>query len=450
MRNPMLYGFLLIFSMIGLSSCDGAQSSNGGNETANDSSLTETPPPPPPTIVGAERLITEYLPEVQGKRIAIVANQTSLVFGGTHLVDSLHALDVDIVRVFAPEHGFRGDHDAGAKVNSDVDEKTGIPLVSLYGRNKKPTAEQLKDVDLVLFDIQDVGARFYTYISTMSYVMEACAEQNIPFFVLDRPNPNGWYVDGPIMRKGHTSFVGIHEGVPIVHGMTVGEYAKMVNQEGWLKNDVKAALTVISCKNYDHSMKWSDTGREWVAPSPNLATEYAAYLYPMLCWFEGMPISVGRGTDSAFTIYGAPWHEGYHRSLQKDSVLNTSAPSLVTLYGLEMESYAFVPRSMPGKATHPKFEGETVWGVRFLNRVGGDSLFMAGLSMLNNLQEESGNVELQKPLFQPFFDNLVGNATLKERIKKMERPEKIHADWAEERKPFMDIRGRYLLYEDFQ
>lgn len=449
MRHPLTILVILFMGLFSLQACaPPAETPNGGADT--DSTLTSTKPNRKRVKIGAERLLEEKLEPLKNKRIAIVANQTSVVYGTTHLVDTLHALGLTVTKVFAPEHGFRGDHDAGAKVKADVDEKTGIPLMSLYGKNKKPTAAQLADVDVVLFDIQDVGARFYTYISTMSYVMEACGENATKMYVLDRPNPNGWYVDGPVMQKGFTSFVGMHVGVPIAHGMTIGEYARMVNHEGWLAKGVKCDLKVIDCEHYDHSMTWEETGHEWIPPSPNLATEYSAYLYPMLCMFEGTPMSLGRGTDSAFTIYGAPWHEGYHVAWMKDSVLQMQKPGVIDLYGLEMEHYHFTPVSLPGKSTYPKYENQNCWGVRFMTRVPAKGLFQAGLSMLSNIVEEKENVGLAEPIFQPFFDKLVGNDQLKQQIQNGDRPEVIYESWRPEIETFKKIRKKYLLYEDFK
>jgi uncharacterized protein YbbC (DUF1343 family) len=231
-----------------------------------------------PLKLGAER--TEiFLPLLQGKKIGIIANQTSTI-GHTHLVDSLLSLGLDVKRVFAPEHGFRGNASAGEKISDSKDVKTGLPIFSLYGSNYKPSSRNLKNLDVVIFDIQDVGARFYTYISTMSHMMEACAENGISMIVLDRPNPNGHYVDGPMLNKQFSSFVGLHE-VPIVHGMTVGEYAKMVNGEGWLKEGIQCELTVIEMENYNREEEYELP----IAPSPNLPNQTAIYLYPSLCFF---------------------------------------------------------------------------------------------------------------------------------------------------------------------
>jgi uncharacterized protein YbbC (DUF1343 family) len=250
-------------------------------------------------IVGAERM-NLYLDSLVGKRVAIVGNQTSMV-GTTHLVDTLLSLGICVQKVFAPEHGFRGHADAGEKVSSSIDAKTGIPLISLYGKNKKPYPEQLADVDVVIYDIQDVGVRFYTYISTLHYVMEACAEENKQLIVLDRPNPNGHYIDGPIREDAHKSFVGMHP-VPIVYGMTIGEYGMMVNGERWLDNELECNLWIVPCKYYTHKSNYVLP----IPPSPNLRSEVAIALYPSLCLFEATSISVGRGTDTPFEIYGHP------------------------------------------------------------------------------------------------------------------------------------------------
>ena len=253
---------------------------------------------------GADQ-IGAYLPILKGKRIAIVANQTSVIFDGkktTHLIDTLVSLKLNIKKVFAPEHGFRGKVDAGESIEDGLDVKTKLPIISLYGKNKKPTKSQLRGINLVLFDIQDVGARFYTYISTLHYVMEACAELNIPLILLDRPNPNGHYIDGPVLENDHKSFVGMHP-VPVVYGMTIGEYGQMINGEKWLKDGIKSPLTVIKLKNYTHDSEY----RLPIKPSPNLPNEKSINLYPSLCFFEGTNVSVGRGTDMQFQIYGSPF-----------------------------------------------------------------------------------------------------------------------------------------------
>lgn len=251
-------------------------------------------------VTGATRMEL-YLPYLQNKAVAVVANQSSIMDNGTHLIDTLLTYNINVVKIFTPEHGFRGTAEAGAYVNSGVDEKTGIPIVSLYGKNKKPTAEQLHNVDVLLFDLQDVGCRFYTYISTMTYVMEAAAESNLPVIVLDRPNPNGFYVDGPVLEPENSSFVGLHP-VPIVYGLTIGEYALMVNGEKWLGDGLECDLTVIPLGNYIRNAIYKLP----VRPSPNLPNWEAVYLYPSLCLFEGTDVSVGRGTKLPFQIYAHP------------------------------------------------------------------------------------------------------------------------------------------------
>ena len=441
-----LFFLLLLFGFsFTVGGCKEPANTNPNGTDSLDTIVAEAPK----TIVGADVLISKKLHFVHGKKIAIVANHSTLLGNGTHLVDTLHSLGNDIRKVFAPEHGFRGDHDAGARVSHDKDEKTGIPIISLYGKNKKPAAEQLKDVEIVLFDLQDVGARFYTYISTLTYVMEACAENNKQLIILDRPNPNGWYVNGPVLNTQYKSFIGMHP-IPIVHGMTMAEFGQMVNGEKWLENNASCNLTVISCEHYTHKMRWSETGLPWIPPSPNLATEYSAYLYPILCWYERMPVSVGRGTDSAFAILGAPWHEGYKYTWQKDSVLGNEDPAVITLYGLQMESYRFTPVSIPGKSTYPKFENELCWGIRFKNRVGGDSLFLAGLQLLKNFEEESRNVGFRKPIFQNGFEKISGTSKLREQVLQGMRPEEILPTWDQELAKFKGIRKKYLLYADFE
>ncbi|MEK7257001.1 MAG: DUF1343 domain-containing protein, partial [Bacteroidota bacterium] len=279
-------------------------------------------------IVGAERM-QEYLPLLQGKKIALVVNHTSLV-GETHLADTLFQLGIQIEKIFAPEHGFRGTASDGETVKDSKDAATGIPILSLYGSKKKPDRQDLANLDLVIFDIQDVGARFYTFIYTMTYVMEACAENNLPLLVLDRPNPNGHFVDGNILKPSHRSFVGLHE-IPVVNGMTVGEYAKMVNGEGWLAGGVRCDLKVIACENYDHRTAYDLP----VKPSPNLPNMRAVYLYPSICFFEGTVVSVGRGTDKQFQVIGAP--------------------------GFEKGNFSFTPRPMEG-AKNPPQEGKVCNG----------------------------------------------------------------------------------------
>ncbi len=444
------YFFLIfLFSLSALtSSCQDQGKGEAGSKP--EDSIVKTQIPKTTVTTGAENLITGKLHLIRGKKIALVANQTTLVFGMVHLADTLKSLGIEILRIFTPEHGFRGDHDAGGLVKSTTDPKTGIPLISLYGNNKKPTAEQMDGLDMVLFDMQDVGARFYTYISTMTYVMESCADAGVQFMVLDRPNPNGWYVDGPVLLPGFTSFIGLHPGVPVVHGMTIGEYARMVNQEGWLTGKKKCTVETIGCSNYTHSMTWEETGLTWIPPSPNLPTEYSAHLYPMLCLFEGLFVSVGRGTDFPFEIFGAPWHEGFRYSWRKDSIAAVSEPSVVNLGGLEMEVSRFTPRSIPGKASDPVFLGEICWGAKFRNRVAGRNLFVAGLHLILNLVQETGNVGLDQPLFKSSFDLLSGSDELKKQMLAQENPELVYESWQPAVRAFKITRSKYLLYSDFE
>jgi uncharacterized protein YbbC (DUF1343 family) len=368
-----------------------------------------------PVNTGAEQT-DKYLPLLQGKRVAVIANQTSII-GHQHLVDSLLKLGVNIVKVFGPEHGFRGNHSDGAHVSSEKDARTGLPVVSLYGKNQKPTAEQLSNVDVILFDIQDVGCRFYTYISTMSLAMEAAAENGKDFLVLDRPNPNGFYVDGPVLQKGFESFVGMHP-IPIVHGMTVGEYAKMVNGEGWLKNGVKCRLNVIPCKNYTHKMQYTLP----VAPSPNLPSRESILLYPTLCLFEGTDVSIGRGTATPFEIVGAPWWK--------------EAP------------YVFTPKSIPGASENPKFKGLECRGYNlheFSDMIRGiRSLYLFWLlDAYKNCPDKS-------KFFTSYFEKLAGSNALKEAIVAGKSEEEIRASWQDDLATFKQIRAKYLLYPDFE
>jgi len=362
-----------------------------------------------PTL-GIERLAL-ILDTLKEKRVAVVANQTS-VLNTVHLVDTLLALKIQVVKVFAPEHGFRGEADAGEKINHSIDLKTGLPLISLYGTNKKPSADQLKDVDIVLFDIQDVGVRFYTFISTLHYVMEACAENNKKVIVLDRPNPNAHYIDGPILEKEHTSFVGMHQ-VPIVYGMTIGEYAMMINGENWLEKGVKCDLTVLPCKNYTHKTVYSLP----IAPSPNLKTDRAIALYPSLCLFEGTTVSLGRGTDKPFEYYGHP-----------------KFPST---------SFEFTPVSMPGAKTstqiNKKCNGYDLSQIPInLTKINLDYLINATKLLADSAIFINQNV---------FFDRLAGNSTLKDQLHECWTEDEIRATWQKGIEEFKLVRSKYLLYK---
>lgn len=360
--------------------------------------------------VSAAMQMDDYLPLLQGKRIGVVANQTSIV-GETHLVDTLLSLGVDVKKIYTPEHGFRGTADAGAKVNSGKDEKTGLPIVSLYGKNKKPTPEMLQGIDIILFDLQDVGVRFYTYISTMSYVMEAAAENRLPVIVLDRPNPNGFYVDGPVLKSENQSFVGLHE-VPVVYGMTIGEYAEMVNGEGWLKNGIRCDLMVIPIYNYNRNAIYELP----VRPSPNLPNWESVYLYPTLCFFEGSIVSVGRGTEAPFQIYGHPKMRG---------------------------SYTFTPKSTAG-ASKPLLEGQRCRGENLLE-FAHDYAYNANWLHLEWIIEAYQQLK-DEGFFKDYFRLLAGDKQLRRDIENGKSADDIRASWEKDLEAFKAIRAKYLLY----
>ena len=363
-------------------------------------------------IVGAEQTET-YFSLLKNKKIAVVANQTSMV-GKSHLIDTLLKAGIDIIKVFGPEHGFRGHAADGELIQDKTDPKTGLPVISLYGKNKKPTKEQLIGLDLVIFDIQDVGTRFYTYISTMSYVMEACAENGVAFMVLDRPNPNGDFVDGPVLEPEHTSFVGLHP-VPVVHGMTVGEYAQMVNGEGWLKNGMQCDLIVIPVENYTHRTMYQLP----VAPSPNLPNMTAIYLYPSLCFFEGTIISVARGTGFPFQAIGHPdyW----------------------------LGSFTFTPESIPGISEHPPHEGETCNG-QSLQGYAENVVLKERRLHLELLIEYYNYFKDKEIFFKPYFTRLAGTEKLQQQIESGMTEDEIRDTWQKNLDSFKKIREKYLLY----
>jgi uncharacterized protein YbbC (DUF1343 family) len=377
-----------------------------------------------PLTVAANQLEL-YLPLLKNKRVGIVANQTSVIFkngsglglnGGlikndnTHLVDSLIKRDVSVVKVFAPEHGYRGRADAGEYVKGGVDLKTGLPIVSLYGENRKPNPNVLEDLDVVVFDIQDVGTRFYTFVSTLHYMMEGCAALDIPLIVLDRPNPNGHYVDGPVLDLNYKSFVGMH-AVPITHGMTLGEFAKMINGEHWLEDDLNCDLTVIPVANYNRK----DAYMLPIPPSPNLPNQKAINLYPSLCLFEGTQVSVGRGTENQFQIFGSPF------------------------LGDENYSFQFIPKPNFG-AKNPKHNAKTCYGkdlknVDFLNEIN-----------LNWLIEAYENTTDKSSFFNSFFTKLAGQTILQQQIEKGWSALEIKKSWQEDLEKFKILRANYLLY----
>lgn len=365
-------------------------------------------------IVGAER-IDQYMPFLRGKRVGLLVNQTSRV-GETHLVDTLISLGVNIVRIFAPEHGFRGDHSAGAHVTDMVDERSGVPIRSIYGNNRRPKNEDIADLDIVIFDIQDVGVRFYTYISSMHYMMEACAENGKTLMILDRPNPNGFYVDGPVLDLKYQSFIGMHP-VPIVHGMTVGEFAMMINGQKWLRNGNLVNLMVITCLNYTHQTKY----RLPVNPSPNLPNMSSIYLYPSLGLFEGTNVSIGRGTDHPFQVVGRP--------------------------GFEQGQYTFIPKPIPGVADDPKHEGVECRGM--LLQLFGDSLMpeLKGIKLDWLILFYQQNKESDGPYFKTVFDKLAGTDELRNQITEGKSIDEIKASWQEGIELYQSYRSKYLLYE---
>ncbi|MCR5013725.1 MAG: DUF1343 domain-containing protein [Bacteroidales bacterium] len=351
-----------------------------------------------------------YFRLLEGLRVGVVANQTSLV-GSTHLVDTLVSSGIDVRKIFTPEHGFRGTADAGAKVNNGKDEKTGIAIASLYGKTKKPTPEMMRDLDVMLFDLQDVGVRFYTYISTLTYVMEACAEHDIPLIVLDRPNPNGFYIDGPVLKKGNASFVGLHE-VPVVYGMTIGEYAQMVNGEGWMKDKAHCELTVVAIPDYDRNAIYELP----VKPSPNLPSWESIYLYPSLCFFEGSIASVGRGTDMPFQVFGHPNMRG---------------------------EFSFTPQSKGG-ASKPLLEGQRCRGTDLTEFAHGyaDQQPMLHLEWLIEAYQQLKD----KGFFNNYFHLLAGDKKLQSDIESGKTADEIRASWQEDLEAFKAIRVKYLIY----
>lgn len=369
-------------------------------------------------ITGAEQS-AEYLPLLQGKKVALLVNQTSVI-KKAHLVDFLLEQKINIVKIFAPEHGFRGQADAGEKVKSGVDAKTGLSITSMYGANKKPSKESMQGIDVVVFDIQDVGARFYTYISSMQYMMEACTEANVPMVILDRPNPNGFYVDGPILESKFKSFVGM-QPIPIVHGMTVGEYANMLNGEGWLAKKAKCKLTIITCKNYTHKTFYHLP----IPPSPNLKSTAAVFLYPSLCLFEGTDVSVGRGTNTPFEVWGHPTF--------KDN------------------GFSFTPASVEG-AKNPPHLGKVCYGAN-LNLSPTDVLKITknelNLSFLMNAYSLAQSTTKEK-FFNDFFEKLAGTASLKAQIINKTPASEIRNSWKKGIIQFKKTRKKYLLYEDFE
>ncbi|MBS7255819.1 exo-beta-N-acetylmuramidase NamZ family protein [Flavobacterium branchiicola] len=350
----------------------------------------------------------KYIPLLKGKKVGVVTNQTSILSNKTHLVDFLLEKKISIHTIFAPEHGFRGTADAGEHVVDGKDAKTGLSIVSLYGDNRKPKKEQLTGIDIMVFDLQDVGARFYTYISSLHYVMEACAENNIPLIILDRPNPNGSIVDGPLLEKEFTSFVGMHP-IPILHGMTIGEYGQMINGQKWLKNGIQCKLTVIPCSNYKRDMPYSLP----VKPSPNLPNDQAINLYASLCLFEGTNVSVGRGTEKQFQIYGSPF--------------------------LTKGSFSFTPKPNFG-AKDPVYNGQECYG-EDLSAASKVTQFE-----LHWLLKAYQNTSDKSKFFIPFFTKLAGTKKLQQQIESGVSEKAIRDSWKKDLDAFNSMRKAYLIY----
>ncbi len=349
-----------------------------------------------------------YLPLIKEKKIGIVINQTGILFNKIHLVDFLLEKNIAIQKIFAPEHGFRGTADAGEHVVDGKDSKTGLSIISLYGDNKKPKPQQLSGIDIMVFDLQDVGARFYTYISSLHYIMEACAENNIPLLILDRPNPNGSIVDGPILEQSFTSFVGMHP-VSLLHGMTIGEYGQMVNGEKWLKNGIQCKLTVIPCLNYNRKISYSLP----VKPSPNLPNDQAVNLYASLCLFEGTNVSVGRGTELQFQIYGSPY--------------------------LPKSTFSFIPKPNFG-AQNPVYNGIECYGEN-----------LSATAKVNRLElkwliEAYRSTTDKSKFFNPFFTKLAGTKKLQLQIEARMPENKIRESWRNGLVQFKEMRSKYLIY----
>ncbi len=368
------------------------------------------------SILPGAYMIGKYLPLLEGKKIGIVSNTTSLI-DKTHLVDSLISMKVKVEKIFGPEHGFRGDQPNGKEIQNGKDPKTGVEVVSLYGNHKKPTKSDMEDIDIMIFDIQDVGVRFYTYISTLTLVLEACAENNIPVIVLDRPNPNGYYVDGPVLEPQYASFVGMHS-VPVVYGMTIGEYATMVNGEKWLKGGKQCSLTIIKCDNYTHKSRYQLPER----PSPNLQDMKAVYLYPSLCLFEGTVVSIGRGTPRPFKVFGHP--------------------------KLSSGKYSFTPKPIKGISEDPPLKGQLCYGQNLEQEAG--LIKNNGHIELKWLIESYKNLNLKTEFFTDYFDKLVGNSKLREQIIARKSETEIRKSWQPDLDAFKKMRKKYLLYPDFE
>ncbi len=390
---------LIVTSFIFTSSYSNSFSAVAKNNTSETN--------PPAIKTGADNY-EKYLPLLKNKKIGIVTNQTGILSDKTHLVDFLLEKKIAVQTIFAPEHGFRGTADAGEHIVDGKDPKTGLSIISLYGDNKKPKTEQLAGIDIMIFDLQDVGARFYTYISSLHYVMEACAENNVPLIILDRPNPNGSIVDGPLLEKEFTSFVGMHP-IPLLHGMTIGEYAQMVNGQKWLKNGAQCKLTVIPCVNYKRTMLYSLL----VKPSPNLPNDQSINLYASLCLFEGTNVSMGRGTEKQFQIYGSPY--------------------------LTKTNFSFTPKPNFG-AKDPLYNGKECFGEDLTSY---PKLIQLELKWLIKAYQNTSD---KTKFFNAFFTKLAGTKKLQQQIESGVSEKDIRAGWKKDLEAFLIMRKPYLLY----
>jgi len=366
------------------------------------------------TVIPGAYQFSKYVPSLKGLKVAIVANHTSMI-GNVHLVDTLLAQDVKVKKIFAPEHGFRGNAANGEHINNSIDKKSGLPIVSLYGKQKKPSSKELKGIDAIIFDMQDVGVRYYTYLTTMHYIMEACAENNISLWILDRPNPNGHYIDGPVLDPKFTqSMVGLHP-IPLVHGMTLGELAMMIKGEKWISKANKLSLFVVPVKHYDHNTEYQLP----IAPSPNLPTPASIILYPSLGLFEGTIMSMGRGTQWPFEVLGAPWfHEG---------------------------KFQFTPNDIPGKAINPPYKGQLCKGLH-LDNFAYDYLKDYQKIYLLWMLEMYKSYGSKPEFFNSFFDKLAGTPDLKKQIIEGKTEAEIRASWESKLQQFKKIRRNYLIY----
>lgn len=402
-----MLNFIQIFLIILLSGCKSPTDAQNNKQTKHSKEVIQP---------GAYQT-SEYFKFLHNKKIGLVINQTSCI-GNTNIADSLIRAGFQVQKIFAPEHGFRGQADAGEEIKDGIDLKTGVQIISLYGNKKIPSNEDLKNIDILIFDIQDVGVRFYTYISTLHYIMEASAKNGIPLIVLDRPNPLGFYIDGPVLVLKYASFVGMHP-IPIVYGLTIGELAQMINGESWLKTDKKCGLKIVTCKNYDHSKFYELP----IAPSPNLRTQRSILLYPSLCLFEGTKVSVGRGTEYPFEVYGYPGYSGGNIN--------------------------FTPIPTTG-AKDPLYNGLVCNGFSLNNLPISD--LISDKSIKLNYLLDMYQTSSKSDFFLPnnFFNKLAGNEILQEQIKSGMNVEQIRSTWKSELEKYNLIRKKYLLYKDFQ